>query len=208
MTVGIRRLLCFLSLCGLVVACGGGGPSRSLSVAIRVPAASVGDLALPEATPSSTPYAFKAKPGGLLLVYFGYTSCPDVCPTTLAGIRTALRSIGQDASRIDLAMITIDPARDTASKLSAYVASFVSGAHGLRTDDQTSLQRVADAFGASYSVTVDPSGVEEVSHTAFVCAVNETGQMFAQWAFGAQPSDMAHDMRALLADPSGQEPAG
>lgn len=181
-----------------VGACAGRDAAPSLSAAVRVPPAQVGGESLPEPANGGAPFRFTARPGGLLLVYFGYTSCPDVCPTTLAVLRTALRKIGKRAERVELAMVTIDPGRDTPDRLGAYVTSFVPGAHALRTDDADALRRVAEAFGASYSVATDPSGLTEVSHTPFVYIVNDRGELLAQWPFGVQAPDVAHDLSVLL----------
>lgn len=185
----------------IAVSCGGRS-STSLSAAIRTPAISVGGLSLPEPSNGGEPFVFRAQPGGLLLVYFGYTSCPDVCPTTLAGIRTALAKDSGQADKIGLAMATIDPGHDTDSMLRDYVTGFLPSGHALRTTDQALLESVTSPFGASYSVTTNIDGTSDVSHTPFVYAVNDQGELIAQWPFGIKPSDLARDLRILLADPT------
>ena len=166
----------------------------------------VGQVSLPEVgTDPATPpapdgqFTVKADPGELLVVYFGFTSCPDVCPTTLADLRTAREEVGPDAAELPLAMVTVDPARDTPEKLSSYLAAFSDRYHALRTDDPGELATAQDAFGAASSVTVGPDGEPEVTHTAITYVVDDQGRVLVEWTFGTPPEDMAHDLRILLA---------
>jgi protein SCO1/2 len=198
----------------LLLGCGASsGPSTAVAPALRgivrdVPL-EVGDVAVPEAaTDPATPpaadgrLAMRARPGGLLLVYFGFTSCPDVCPTTLADLRTAREQVGEAAADLPLAMVTVDPARDTPDKLAGYLGAFSDRWHALRTDDPAELGAVEDAFGASSAVTVGADGTPEVSHTAITYVVDEGGQVLVEWTFGTPPEDMAHDLAILLAGAS------
>jgi protein SCO1/2 len=182
------------------VACGdddrAGGPYAGI---VREPAPLVGSLSLPDAS-TGTPVAFRARPGGLLLVYFGYLSCPDVCPTTMADLRTALGSLRADErARVATVMATIDPGRDDAAALAAYVDAFVAGGGALRTDDQAALRAAADVFGADYRVTTGADGRVEVSHTGFVYAVDERGRLRLTWPFGTRSTDIGRDLVRLLA---------
>jgi protein SCO1/2 len=158
----------------------------------------VGDLALPDESAAGAPFPLRAPEGGLLLLYFGYTSCPDVCPTTLADIRTALQDLGGDADRVDLAMATVDPRRDTPEVLSGYVRSFVPGAHALRTEDDLVLSEAAALLGAAYEVTGGDDGGVDVVHTAHVYVLDDTGELLITWPFGTEPEDMTSDLRILL----------
>ena len=94
-------------------------------------------------------------------MYFGFTNCPDVCPTTMTDLRTALDGMGDDADRVDVAMVTVDPARDT-DVLTGYVQSYVDDAHAVATDDDADLRRVAESFGVAYEVMTAPDGTIEV----------------------------------------------
>lgn len=163
---------------------------------IRDPAPVVGHLALPDATGAAM--SFVAEQDELLLVYFGYTSCPDVCPTTMADVRSALAEVGDKAGRVSVAMVTIDPERDTASEVDNYVKVFFDSGIGLRTDDDTLLREIAGVFGADYLVETNEAGEVLVSHTAFLYAVDSKGTIRMQWPFGTTPDDMAHDFDLLL----------
>ena len=122
--------------------------------AVITPPRSVSQVVLPDAADGNRPFTFRAEKGHLLLVYFGYTDCPDICPTTLSDIRKALRdpAMAGHAGKIDLAMVTIDPEVDSGKLLTRFLDSFHPGAHALRTDDPDALATAAKAFGATYSV--------------------------------------------------------
>jgi protein SCO1/2 len=162
----------------------------------------VGDVTLPEVTVGSAggPFAFEARPGELLIAYFGYTSCPDVCPTTLANLRVAREDIGPAADGIDLAMVTVDPERDTPEVLSGYLSSFAERYHALRTTDPAELQAAEDAFGASSSVTKTDDGKVEVAHSGTTYVVDDKGRVLVEWPFGVTADEMASDLRLLLTE--------
>lgn len=195
----------FMAFAFLASSCGsgGGGSATEFRGAVISPPRSVLNITLPDASNQDKPFTTKADKGHLLLVYFGYTNCPDICPTTMADIRKALArpEMADHRGKVDLAMVTVDPGRDTGSLLAGYVGSFHKGAHALRTDNPDLLAAAAKTFGASYSV-VDPGHNQpiEVGHSAITYGVNDRGLMVAQWAFGTPPEDLAHDFAIILDD--------
>jgi protein SCO1/2 len=184
----------------LLVAATAGCSSAPAELAgyVRSPAPNSADLSLPDATAGGQPFFLEAKEGKLLLVYFGFTACPDVCPTTLADIRSALDKLGDRSASIDLAMVTVDPERDTEEIVAGYVQSFVPAAHGLRTDDDAVLSEVALVLGAAYQVDVNDEGAVEVLHTAHIYVIDDQGDLLVTWPFGMESDDMASDLRILL----------
>ncbi len=198
---------------GLVaVACGddagqSAGPTTSTASAesegalrgmTRTEPTSVADVSMPDASQGGEEFSFVAPEGGLLVVYFGYTSCPDVCPTTLADARTAIAALGDDAARIELAMVTIDPARDTPEVLTGYVQAFIDGAHALTTTDDAVLRVAADAFGADYRIEDGEDGEPLVEHSSFLYVVDDQGGLLLAWPYGQTAEDMTHDLALLL----------
>jgi protein SCO1/2 len=181
-------------------ACGGDAvtDTRVLSGFQLTPAPSVADLSMPDASAGDTDFAFVAPAGQLLLVYFGYTSCPDVCPTSLSDVKHALATLDDRASSIEVAMVTIDPDRDGAELLTNYVRSFVPTAHALRTDDADLLASVAAGFGASYSVETNDAGEIEVGHSASIYVVDDSGSVVLTWPFGLPDDAMSTDLSILL----------
>jgi protein SCO1/2 len=159
---------------------------------------SVGVVSLPDVSNDDVPFFFQASDGELLVVYFGFTFCPDICPTTLADLKSVLGDLGDDAVSVDVAMITVDPERDSAETLVDYVQWFIPDAHALRTDDRAELEEAGDAFGAEFSVVNTSDGGVEVLHTAYLYGVDDTGRIVATWPFGAELDDIATDVRFLL----------
>jgi protein SCO1/2 len=182
----------------LVTACGDDKEAKVLSGYQLDPPPEVGTLALPDASAGGSDFTFEAADGEYLIVYFGYTQCPDVCPTTLNEVKKALKAIGDDAEKVEVAMTTIDPNRDDGELLTNYVQSFVPGAHALRTDDETLLQSVAKGFGASYSVTTNDAGDVEVSHSGNLYVVDPAGTVVLQWPFGLPADAISTDLEILF----------
>lgn len=189
---------------GLVLSSCGGSTDATppqLTGLVREPAPEVSSVSLPDASRSGQAFTMRAAPGGLLVVFFGFTSCPDVCPTTMADLRTAIEDLPAGSrDRVDVAMVSVDPARDTAEVLTRYVQGFVPGSHALRTDDPAELRAAADAFGADYFITTDTSGSPEVTHTGWVYVVDDRGRLRVQWSFGTPSTDMTSDLRLLLGE--------
>lgn len=166
----------------------------------RSPALEVGGVTLPEVTPGREgPFAMRAQPGRALFVFFGYTNCPDVCPTTLFDLKKALAAIGPEGERVDVAFVTVDPARDTPEAMTGFLSHFVTRYHALRTDDPAELQRAEQAFLASSTVTTADDGAVEVSHTGTSYLVDPDGTVLVEWSFGTKPEVLANDLRLLLA---------
>jgi len=182
----------------LLATCASDKTPQSLSGYELDPAPTVAAFSLPEASAADSDFPFRAADGHLLVVYFGYTSCPDVCPTTLAEVKKALKQVGDDAAKVDLAMITIDPDRDTDELLTKYVQSFIPGSHALRTTDADALQAAAQAFGASFSVETTADGTVEVSHSAAMYVVDTSGTVVLTWPFGIPADGIATDLQILF----------
>jgi protein SCO1/2 len=188
----------------LVVSCGSdGGQTRTLSGYQLTPAPSVGALNLPDAAAGGESFAFRAADDNLLIVYFGYTSCPDVCPTTLTEVKKALDGLGARAGDVDVAMVTIDPNRDSDAIITHYVQTFIPSAHALRTEDLDVLQTTATAFGASFSVSTNADGLVEVSHSGAMFVVDSAGTIVLAWPFGIHAEAIATDLDLLLDRGSG-----
>ncbi|MEQ1698971.1 MAG: SCO family protein [Ilumatobacteraceae bacterium] len=197
--IALRRGLALAAALLLTAACGSDDAApKALSGYELQPAPRVATIALPDGSDGDVEFPMKADEGRLLIVYFGYTSCPDVCPTTLAEVKKAFTKIGNTAERVDVAMITIDPNRDSDEILTGYVQSFLPNAHALRTEDTEALQGAADAFGASFSVTTAEDGTVEVSHSAAMYVVDSAGDVVLTWPFGIPADGIADDLGILF----------
>jgi len=195
-----RKRLAFLapallSVSVLIAACGS-EPATLVGVE-RQPEPVVGNVSLPLAG-SGEDLPFVAPADELLLVYFGFTFCPDICPTTLADLSFALSELGEGAERVEVVMATIDPARDSDEIVTGYVQSFIPEARAVRTDDQELLRTATRAFGADYSVVRGDDGQPEVGHTTSLYVVDDQGNLVLTWLFGTSGRDIANDLDILL----------
>ena len=196
----MKRLSLILtaSLMSLVaVACGSSGENGLVGYAIT-PVPQVGQFVVDDAATSRTGVALKADPGELLIVFLGFTNCSDACPRAMANVRTALGKLGSDAATVGVAMLTVDPERDTPDVLTSYVRQFVPEAHALRTDDPTKLKQIALAFGAGFDVNHDHE-TSQVGHTDYTYLVDDTGAVIITWTADMTPKNIASDLHVILA---------
>ena len=164
-------------------------------------------IALPPGTFTDTAgaeYDLKAKAQGhLTLVYFGYTNCPDVCPTTMADIGTALRSLPAATQKdVHVVFITSDPVRDTPAVLKRWLGNFDQNVPnpfvGLNTDVSTVVAYAAKVGVPIEAPTTNADGTVEVTHGSQVLAFEPDGEANLVWLGGTTPKQYAHDI-ALLA---------
>jgi protein SCO1/2 len=136
--------------------------------------------------------------GKVLLVFFGYTQCPDVCPTAMALASQALQLLGPQAHEVRVVMISVDPARDTPQILEAYVHAFDPGFVGL-TGTPEQLERTARSFKAFYAKEPGPTPEQyAMTHSSAFYLMDRQGEARALIGSSATPEEMAHDIRLLL----------
>jgi len=136
--------------------------------------------------------------GKYLLVFFGYTYCPDVCPTTLAVISAALDKMGSRADRIVPLFITVDPKRDTPEKLKAYLSSFGPRFVGL-TGDAKDIASVAKEYRVYYKQHPAENGADyTVDHSGVVYLMDPGGVFIANYSLDVSPDMMAQDLLKRL----------
>lgn len=168
---------------------------------VREPFPVVDTVSLPSLTTPGDDFVFRADPGEVTVVYFGFTNCPDVCPTTLADLTVALRKLDQVepglSERVETVMVTVDPDRDL-EILPQYITSFVSDAIAVGTTDTDLLARAGEPFGLVYDVRTLDDGTVEVDHSPFLYAVDDQGRLVLTWQFGVSSDDMAADLAILL----------
>jgi protein SCO1/2 len=131
-------------------------------------------------------------------VFFGYTYCPDVCPTTLAVLGQAVADLGPDARRFQVVFITVDPARDTPAALKAYLNSptFPPGARGL-TGSPDQIAAVARAYHVYYQKV--PQGASySMDHSAVIYLMDPQGRFVRPLDVGVAPAEVAHQVRAAM----------
>ena len=136
--------------------------------------------------------------GKVVLLYFGYITCPDVCPTDLAAIAELLQLLGKDADSVQPIFITLDPQRDTGRIMREYLAMFDSRIVGLR-GTAADTYRVATAFKTYYEkVPVPRAGTYFIDHTAFIYLLNRDGKYVSFFPPGTTPQRMQVMVREVL----------
>lgn len=137
--------------------------------------------------------------GKAVLVFFGFTHCPDVCPTTLAEMANVMQQLGPQADKVQVLFITVDPERDTPELLAKYVPAFHPSFLGL-VGDKAATEKVAKEFRVFYQkVPGKDAGSYTVDHTAGSYVFDPQGRirLFVRHGQGAEP--IAHDLKLLLA---------
>lgn len=191
-----------LGLISALAACGSDeNKADALSGFTRTPALNVAGISLPDVSPGGgSKSMLRADRGKVLLVYFGYTYCPDVCPTTLSDVASGIRQLPRPArDRVEVGMVTVDPERDTAKVLNRYLGHFFDSWRAYRTTDGAELGRAEKAFRASHEVGPKrPDGNYDVTHTAVTYLVDPGGVVRVEWPFGTQPDAIASDLKRFV----------
>ncbi len=132
------------------------------------------------------------------MLFFGYTQCPDVCPTTLAALADTMKTLGPDADRVQVLFVTVDPDRDTAELLKQYVPAFDPRFVGLRGDAKQ-LEAVAKEFRIIYQkVPGATPDTYTMDHSAGLFLFDPQGRLRVYEGHGQGPDVLAHDLRELL----------
>jgi protein SCO1 len=135
--------------------------------------------------------------GEPFLVFFGFTHCPDACPTTLLELSDVLDKLGGDADKVRVLFITIDPERDNASALKDYLSAFNSRLVGL-TGDLSAVATVAKAYHVYFKKVPLDGGDYTMDHTAIVYLMNKDGRFVTPFSLKRSPQDAADDLRRFL----------
>lgn len=136
--------------------------------------------------------------GKVVTLFFGYTHCPDVCPTTMVDLKQTMKLIGDKADDVQVIFVTVDPARDTQEVLAQFVPSFDSRFIGLRG----SLQETAETLGnfkIYYSkVESKTKGDYTIDHSAGMYVFDKEGKIRLYLDYGQKPADIASDLKKLM----------
>ncbi|SNS19983.1 protein SCO1/2 [Noviherbaspirillum humi] len=136
--------------------------------------------------------------GKAVVVFFGYTHCPDVCPTTMAEMAATMKQLGQDADRVQVLFVTVDPERDTPELLAKYVPAFDPRFLGL-TGSPEAVDKVAKEFKVFYQkVPGKTPGSYTIDHTAGSYVFDPQGRIRLFVRHGQGPDALAHDLKQLL----------
>lgn len=132
------------------------------------------------------------------ILYFGYTHCPEVCPTTLADLAQAMRELGPDAQKVQVIFVTLDPERDTPEKLGQFVPSFDPSFLGLYGDAAATAE-AAKAFGVKYQKHFEKNGSYTLDHSDGTFLVGHDGKPVWLSRYGQRTDWLVADIRRLIA---------
>lgn len=189
--------IAFAMLCALCVTLGGCDKNTAFNALDITGIQGYGnDFRLTDHTGKSRTMAdFRGK---VVVIFFGYTHCPDVCPTTLSEMREVMKMLGDDAQRLQVLFITVDPARDTPKLLSKYVPSFHPAFLGLYGDD-AATEKVAKDFKIIYRQGSGKTAESyTVDHSAASLVFDTQGQLRLFVNYGLGADKIAPDIKKLL----------
>jgi protein SCO1/2 len=136
----------------------------------------------------------------IVLLYFGYTFCPDVCPTSMSDLKLVQNKLDEDGEKIQVIMITVDPDRDTPENITAFVEHFHPTFVGL-SGTKEEIDAVAEDFGVFYEKHEGTAATGYlIDHTARIFVIEPDGAYRLSFGFGTPVEDIASDLRLLLKD--------
>lgn len=154
------------------------------------------DFHLNEAT--GKPVSLADYRGKVVVLFFGYTHCPQICPTTLADLAQVMRELGKDADKVQVLFVTLDPERDTRELLAQYPPAFYPTFKGLSGDTMATAQ-AAQAFGVIYQKQPNKNGGYDLDHSAGTYLIAPGGKPVLLSPYGQSAELLVHDIRLLLA---------
>lgn len=192
-----RAWLGATALLGTLLAVGGCSPAKPQFEGVDITGADYArDFHLTDA--SGKPRSLSDYRGKAVVLFFGYTQCPDVCPTTMAELQSVMKSLGPDADRVQVLFVTLDPARDTPALLSQYVPAFDPRFVGLFGDEAATVQTAKD-FKVFYQKVPGPTPTSyTLDHTAGSYVFDPQGRIRLFLRQGQSAESVTHDLKILL----------
>lgn len=181
------------------VAAGAAAACQSTPPAPELPVLDFGgDFALTDH--EGQPFTLASQKGKVILIFFGYSSCPDACPTTLSKLSTVARRLGDDRAKMRTLYISVDPDRDTPPVLKADLANFSLDALGL-TGKKEDIDKVVAQYKAAYEIVQTPESAAKytISHTTTVYALDTQGRIRRTFAYEATVDEIVTGIREILA---------
>lgn len=194
--IWLRRAMLLMGLTVLLAACGKDGPTfQSLDITGNKEFAQDFSLQDPQGkTRTLADYKGKA-----VVMFFGYTHCPDVCPTTMAQLNQVMQKLGPDAQRVQVIFVTVDPQRDTPELMGQYVPAFNPAFVGLRPADDAALKTLTQSFRVVVNKVAGSTPTNyTIDHTAGIYVFDPRGQLRLFMRPDESVDAMAKDLRTLL----------
>ena len=149
---------------------------------------------------NGTQFTLSDHQGQVVLIYFGYTACPDVCPTTLVDLKKVADGLGDNAAGLEVVFVTVDPERDTRDMLKDYLVRFNPDFVGISGTDGE-LQPIWDGYFIFREIEPhEPGDFYLVDHTSRVYAIDKSGDLRLTFPFGMSAEDMLADVGHLISE--------
>jgi protein SCO1/2 len=194
----LRCLLAFAFALALPAAGSAAAGAPALKAGVFEPPRMAPDFTLPASTGADV--TLSAHRGKVVLLGFGFTTCPAVCPITLATLAAARKALGAQAGEVQVVYVTVDPERDDAKRMREYLGAFDASFIGA-TGTEAQLAAVRTAYGVSAEKVPKDGGDYLYAHSSFVYLIDREGRLRALMPYGRDAADYVHDVRALLASP-------
>lgn len=190
----LTRALALAAIALMICACG--APYRFRGTVIDPPN-DAPDFTL--AGQDGQPFRLSEQRGNVVALYFGFTSCPDVCPTTLSDLAAVRRQLGADAEQLRVVLITVDPERDTQERMAQYTKAFDPTFIGLRPTP-AELASVLKAYGATAVKRELPGSAlgYTMDHSSFIYVIDAAGRWREVFGHGTEIADMTSDLRHVI----------
>ena len=148
------------------------------------------------------PFSLASQRGKVVMQFFGYTMCPDVCPTTLSKLTTVTARLGADRAQVKTVYVTVDPERDSPAVLKADLDLFDLDAVGL-TGSREAIDKVVAMYGATYEITPTPNSAAKysVAHSTTLYIIDQDGVVRREFPYEATADEIVAAIRPLLAAP-------
>jgi protein SCO1/2 len=144
-------------------------------------------------------YRLSEQRGKVVLLFFGYTSCPDICPATLSDMKQVHAALGDLAEKLQVVFVTVDPERDTAEKMGSYLSLFNPEFIGL-TGDEQDLMSIWQGYGVFREIDNSSESMAGylVNHSTRVYLIDPDGRLFITYSFGTSVEEITEDVRHIL----------
>lgn len=191
-------IILLLSACGRTASTSP-NVTDQLRGAVVNPPRELADFSLASTTGEN--FTLSAHRGEIILLYFGYRTCPDICPTTFSTLKRVYSELGNLTDKLKVVFVTVDPERDTLENMALYVSAFDEEFIGLR-DEGEPLKQIMSEFGViATRRKVGESALSYLmDHTASVFLIGADGKLLAQYLYGTDYRDYVHDLKLLLAE--------
>jgi protein SCO1/2 len=182
------------TILGALLLAGASHAAPAFKSGVFEPPRAAPEIALPS---SHGPFALSRYLGKVVVLEFGYTSCADVCPVSLAALADARKKLGAAGADVQVVFITVDPARDKAPRLKAYLAAFDPSFIGV-TGSQAQIDALLKAYGISAARRIGSGAQYAMSHSSYLYFIDRQGMQRALMPFGRPSDEMVHDLKLLL----------